>query len=59
MLKFAKIQMANREVGIARLNLQFCQYPDAIRQFDRLIEHVLTLDITLGYREHVIVAQFL
>jgi len=51
--------MANRECGIAWLYLQFCQYPYVIRQLNRLIQHILALDITLGYGEYIIVPEFL
>ena len=47
------------EGGIAGLDLELGQHPDAVRQLHRLVQHVLPLDVPLRDREHVIVAQLL
>lgn len=44
---------AYREAGIAGLDPELCQHPDAIGEFQGLVEHVLALHIPLGNGEDV------
>lgn len=39
--------------GVPRLHLELGQDPDAVGQFHRLVEHILTLHRSLGDGEHV------
>lgn len=48
---------SHREVGVAWLDAQLCQHPDAIGQLQRLVEHVLALHIPLGDGEDVTALQ--
>lgn len=47
------------EIRIGWLYFELCQNLDAIGQFQRLVQHVLTFHIALGNSEDVIIAQFL
>lgn len=42
----------------AGLQLQLEQHPDVVGELQGLIEHVLALDVALGYRENVAVRHF-
>jgi len=44
------------EIWISRLNFKFCQHPDAIRKFDRLIQHVSAIHTALGNCKDVVVS---
>lgn len=48
---------AHRVVWISCLYPHLSQHPDAIGEFHRLVEHVLTLHRTLGYGEDVATLQ--
>ena len=47
------------EGGVSGLNLEFGEDPDAVGEFHRLVQHVLTLHVSFGDRKHVVVAQLL
>ena len=47
------------KVGISRLYFQLGENPDAVRQLDRLIQHVLSLNVPFRHREYVVIPQFL
>lgn len=47
----------HRVVGVARLNAQLSQDPDAVGELQRLVEHVLALHVPLGDGVHVVVLQ--
>lgn len=42
-----------RVVGVDGLHPQFSQHPDAVGEFDRLVQHVLSLYGSLGYGEDI------
>lgn len=48
---------SHREAGVAWLDPQLCQHPDAVGQLQRLVEHVLALHIPLGDGEDVTALQ--
>ena len=45
------------ERRITRLHFQFRKNPDAVDQFERLVKHVLPLDVAFGDGEHVVLLQ--
>lgn len=47
-----------REAGVAGLDAELGQHPDAIGELQRLVEHVLTLHVPLGNGVDVVVLQF-
>lgn len=50
---------AERGLRVPGLQLQFQQYPDIVGEFQRLVEHVLALDVSLRDCENVIERHFL
>lgn len=46
-----------RVVGVPWLNAELRQHPDPIGELQRLVQHVLTLHITLGDGVHIAVLQ--
>lgn len=46
-----------RVVGVAGRYTHFCQHPNAIGEFDRLVQHVLPLHCSLGYGEDITALQ--
>lgn len=55
-LRGATLQ-GQRVVGVARLDAQLCQDPDAVGEFERLIQHVLALHVPLGDGVDVVVLE--
>lgn len=47
-----------REAGIAGLDPQLCQHPDAVGELQGLVEHVLALHVPLGNGEDVAALEF-
>lgn len=45
---------AKRGVGIARLQLQLQQHPDIVGQLQRLVQHVLALDVPFSDRKDIV-----
>lgn len=52
-------QMNHHEILIPRLYFELRKDPDAIGEFERLVQHVLSLNIPLGNRKDVVVPQLL
>lgn len=48
----------HRVVWVSCLYLQLSQYPDAIGELHRLVQHVLPIHCALGYGEDVAALQF-
>lgn len=46
-----------RVVGVARLDAELGENPDAVSEFQRLIEHVLALHVPLGDGVDVVILQ--
>lgn len=47
----------HRVVGVPGLDAQLRQDPDAVGEFEGLVEHVLPLHVPLGYGVHIVVLQ--
>ena len=43
-----------RDVWIAGLDFQLGESPDVVGELDCLVDHVLTLEVALGNREHIV-----